>query len=199
MALSFNGTNIPVSSNVNYNGTNCSTVSCNGTQVWKHAPEWLYNSGNQYTEFTGGWNAQAAYYLGGAAGTNYYRNQTASTPVFNATNIQVSCIGNYLGGGSVITNWPVDLTGISSITANINVFDQYETYSYFYIHILSAWPTINADNNSIAATVTKGNQQATSLTLNVSSLNGSYYVLVGFSNNNYRTFTGYVYSIKCNF
>lgn len=35
MALSFNGTNIPGSGNVTYNGTSCKTVSCNGTQVWK--------------------------------------------------------------------------------------------------------------------------------------------------------------------
>lgn len=199
MALSFNGTNIPVSGNVTYNGTGCSTVSCNGTQVWKRAPEWLYNGGNQYNEFTGGWNAQAAYYLGGAPGTNYYRNQTASTPSFNSTNISVTCTGNYLGGGSVITNWKIDLSSISSLTASINVFDQYELYSYFYIHILDSWPTINADNTSVAGTVTKGNQQATSLTLDTSNLNGSYYVLMGFSNNNYRSFTGYVYSLKCNF
>lgn len=35
MALSFNGANIPVSGNVTYNETGCSTVSCNGIQVWR--------------------------------------------------------------------------------------------------------------------------------------------------------------------
>lgn len=199
MALWFNGTNIPGSGNVIYNGTYCDTVNCNGVQVWKRAPEWLYNSGNQYTEFTGGWNAQAAYYLGGSAGTNYYRNQTASTPAFNASNISVTCTGNYLGGGSVITNWKVDLSAISSLTASINVFDQYETYSYFYIHILNSWPTINADNTSVAATCVTGVSKTTSVTLNTSGLSGGYYVLMGFSNNNYRSFTGYIYSLKCNF
>ena len=35
MALSYNGTNIPSSGNVIFNGTNCKTVSCNGTEVWR--------------------------------------------------------------------------------------------------------------------------------------------------------------------
>lgn len=35
MALSYNGTNIPPSGNVIFNGTNCKTVSCNGTEVWR--------------------------------------------------------------------------------------------------------------------------------------------------------------------
>ena len=45
----------------------------------------------------------------------------------------------------------------------------------------------------------RGNQQATSVTLNTSGYNGSYYVLMGFSNNNSRSFTGSIYSLKCNF
>ena len=35
MALSYNGTNIPSSGNVIFNGTNCKTVGCNGTEVWR--------------------------------------------------------------------------------------------------------------------------------------------------------------------
>lgn len=35
MALSFNGTNIPSSGNVIFNGTNCSTVRHNNTLVWQ--------------------------------------------------------------------------------------------------------------------------------------------------------------------
>lgn len=35
MALSFNGTNIPSSGNVIFNGTYCKTVSCNNVEVWK--------------------------------------------------------------------------------------------------------------------------------------------------------------------
>lgn len=74
-----------------------------------------------------------------------------------------------------------------------------ETYSAFNIYLLSAWPTINADNSYVAAVRVLGNQQATSVTLNTSGYNGSYYVLMGFSNNNSRSFTGYIYSLKCNF
>lgn len=35
MALSFNGTNVPPSGNVIFNGTYCKTVTYNGTEVWK--------------------------------------------------------------------------------------------------------------------------------------------------------------------
>lgn len=35
MALSFNGTNIPGSGNVIYNGTYCKTVAQNGAEVWR--------------------------------------------------------------------------------------------------------------------------------------------------------------------
>lgn len=111
----------------------------------------------------------------------------------------MTCTGSYLGGGSVITNWPVDLSAVSSLTASINKFDPTETYSAFNIYLLSAWPTINADNSYVAAVRVLGNQQATSVTLNTSGYNGSYYVLMGFSNNNSRSFTGYIYSLKCNF
>lgn len=74
-----------------------------------------------------------------------------------------------------------------------------KVYSAFNIYLLSAWPTINADNSYVAAVRVLGNQQATSVTLNTSGYNGSYYVLMGFSNNNSRSFTGYIYSLKCNF
>ena len=181
MALVFNNVTVPQSGNVIYNGTSLSVVKHGNTQVWKRAPEYLYNNGDQCSGFTGG------------------RNQTGTKPVFNTGNISVTCTGSYLGGGSVITNWPVDLSAVSSLTASINKFDPTETYSAFNIYLLSAWPTINADNSYVAAVRVLGNQQATSVTLNTSGYNGSYYVLMGFSNNNSRSFTGYIYSLKCNF
>ena len=178
MALVFNNVTVPQSGNVIYNGTSLSVVKHGNTQVWKRAPEYLYNNGDQCSGFTGGWDARAAYFLNT---DTYYRNQTGTKPVFNTGNISVTCTGSYLGGGSVITNWPT------------------ETYSAFNIYLLSAWPTINADNSYVAAVRVLGNQQATSVTLNTSGYNGSYYVLMGFSNNNSRSFTGYIYSLKCNF
>ena len=183
MALVFNNVTVPQSGNVIYNGTSLSVVKHGNTQVWKLAPEYLYNNGDQCSGFTGGWDARAAYFLNT---DTYYRNQTGTKPVFNTGNISVTCTGSYLGGGSVITNWPVDLSAVSSLTASINKFDPTETYSAFNIYLLSAWPTINADNSYVAAVRVLGNQQATSVTLNTSGYNGSYYVLMGFSNNNSR-------------
>lgn len=80
----------------------------------------------------------------------------------------------------------VDLSAVSSLTASINKFDPTETYSAFNIYLLSAWPTINADNSYVAAVRVLGNQQATSVTLNTSGYNGSYYVLMGFGRQKFR-------------
>ena len=117
MALVFNNVTVPQSGNVIYNGTSLSVVKHGNTQVWKRAPEYLYNNGDQCSGFTGGWDARAAYFLNT---DTYYRNQTGTKPVFNTGNISVTCTGSYLGGGSVITNWPVDLSAVSSLTASIN-------------------------------------------------------------------------------
>jgi len=77
------------------------------------------------------------------------------------------------------------------------IFQQFIFISVFQCDFQHS--TINADNSYVAAVRVLGNQQATSVTLNTSGYNGSYYVLMGFSNNNSRSFTGYIYSLKCNF
>lgn len=54
MALVFNNVTVPQSGNVIYNGTSLSVVKHGNTQVWKRAPEYLYNNGDQCSGFTGG-------------------------------------------------------------------------------------------------------------------------------------------------
>ena len=44
MALVFNNVTVPQSGNVIYNGTSLSVVKHGNTQVWKRAPEYLYNN-----------------------------------------------------------------------------------------------------------------------------------------------------------
>lgn len=46
MALVFNNVTVPQSGNVIYNGTSLSVVKHGNTQVWKRAPEYLYNNGD---------------------------------------------------------------------------------------------------------------------------------------------------------
>ena len=92
MALVFNNVTVPQSGNVIYNGTSLSVVKHGNTQVWKRAPEYLYNNGDQCSGFTGGWDARAAYFLNT---DTYYRNQTGTKPVFNTGNISVTCTGSY--------------------------------------------------------------------------------------------------------
>ena len=53
MALVFNNVTVPQSGNVIYNGMSLSVVKHGNTQVWKRAPEYLYNNGDQCSGFTG--------------------------------------------------------------------------------------------------------------------------------------------------
>lgn len=56
MPLKYNGTTIPNTGTIRYNGTSLNKVIYNGTTVWEKFNGYLYYYGNEYTSFTGGWN-----------------------------------------------------------------------------------------------------------------------------------------------
>ena len=55
MPLNFNSTSVPSSGSVVYNGVSLSTLKQGSVVIWNKMPEFLYNAGNQYTSWTGGW------------------------------------------------------------------------------------------------------------------------------------------------
>jgi hypothetical protein len=197
MALKFNNTSIPANGTVRFNNTSLQTVKYANTQVWKKAPDYLLSSGNQYTDYTGGWSPKAYYFLGTGSETDLLcYNQTPLTPSWDGSKFSFACTGNYLGGGSVVTNSKVDFSAINQLTASVNNFDNNLT-SYFFLGLAQTQPTPGQNTAFSALIRYSGEHQWTSMVLDTSALSGSYYVVCGFSNNNYRTFTGHLYSIAC--
>ena len=56
MSIIYNGTTIPNTGTIRYNGTSLNKVIYRGTTVWEKFNGYLYYYGNEYTSFTGGWN-----------------------------------------------------------------------------------------------------------------------------------------------
>ena len=61
MGLKFNGRLIPQSAHVRFNGLDRARVLFNGRVVWQRIPDYLYNAGDQITEWTGGWQQKDTY------------------------------------------------------------------------------------------------------------------------------------------
>jgi hypothetical protein len=124
MALWFNGTNIPGSGNVTYNGTGCKTVSCNGTQVWKKENV-LFNNGDN-PSVSGGWStrtmnlAPGSWNLGSSIyvenisptsnfGMLVYTNNTFSVPGGSVFSFYISGAGNNTVADSNVSLWYSEL------------------------------------------------------------------------------------------
>lgn len=61
MGLKFNGRRILQSSFIRFMGRSCSRVLFNARVVWQRIPDYLYNAGDQITEWTGGWQQKDTY------------------------------------------------------------------------------------------------------------------------------------------
>lgn len=157
MALSFNGTNIPSSGNVIFNGTYCKTVSCNNVEVWK----------KEYTVYPGApvTNTQN---LGYAA---YF------TVTNSGTDIKVDAFGGTERGyGRVM------LGGFSTIGYSQIYFNNLRAFiTNSYSHIKVALSDINgnvvqqliySETNWFDATYTASTK------FNINSPNGNYYLML---------------------
>lgn len=192
MAIDFNGQIVQTTKHVYLNGQDAQRVYYNSTEVWRRAPTYLYNRGDEVTEFTGGWKTQDNYYLGN---DDYCQQQTPCTPVKEASAIHMPVNNYYISGGLVVTNGKVDLTQMTHLYAHINQFST-DQYAYFGIAAMASQPS-HGQNTFAASAVVKGNAGATTVDLNVAALSGSYYIAAWFSQNNYIRFDGYLYDIQC--
>ena len=61
MALYYNNTSIPQGNHVYINNQDCQKVIYNNVEVWKRRTDYLFNWGNVYSEWTGGWTATPWY------------------------------------------------------------------------------------------------------------------------------------------
>ena len=87
MALIVNGTAMK---KCNVQGSRCKQVNLNGMKIWTDLPDYLYNAGDEVTDFTGGWENMPkvmANYDGwdgrvngnNSKGSNYLELQTGTT------------------------------------------------------------------------------------------------------------------------
>lgn len=157
MALSFNGTNIPSSGNVIFNGTYCKTVSCNNVEVWK----------KEYTVYPGAPVANTQN-LGYAA---YF------TVTNSGTDIKVDAFGGTERGYGRVMLGGFSTIGYSQIYfANLRAF-----ITNSFSHIKVALSDINgnvvqqliySEANGFDTTYTASTK------FNINSPNGNYYLML---------------------
>lgn len=157
MALSFNGTNIPSSGNVIFNGTYCKTVSCNNVEVWK----------KEYTVYPGAPVANTQN-LGYAA---YF------TVTNSGTGIKVDAFGGTERGYGRVMLGGFSTIGYSQIYfANLRAF-----ITNSFSHIKVALSDINgnvvqqliySEANGFDTTYTASTK------FNINSPNGNYYLML---------------------
>lgn len=157
MALSFNGTNVPQSGNVIFNGTYCKTVTYNGTEVWK----------KEYTVYPGA----------PVANTQNLGNASYFTVTNSGTDIKVDAFGGTERGyGRVM------LGGFSTIGYSQIYFNNLRAFiTNSYSHIKVALSDINgnvvqqliySETNWFDTTYTASTK------FNINSPNGNYYLML---------------------
>ena len=122
MGLKFDGRLIPQSAHVRFNGLDRARVLFNGRVVWQRIPDYLYNAGDQITEWTGGWQQKDTY----MAHNDYWFGNTPGAVsglngqlTINADNMKayMPYDGQLYQGVLVSTVKQIDLTHISGLTA----------------------------------------------------------------------------------
>lgn len=157
MALSFNGTNVPPSGNVIFNGTYCKTVTYNGTEVWK----------KEYTVYPGA----------PVANTQNLGYASYFTVTNSGTDIKVDAFGGTERGyGRVM------LGGFSTIGYSQIYFNNLRAFiTNSYSHIKVALSDINgnvvqqliySEANGFDVTYTASTK------FNINSPNGNYYLML---------------------
>lgn len=157
MALWFNGTNVPPSGNVIFNGTYCKTVTCNGTEVWK----------KEYTVYPGA----------PVANTQNLGYASYFTVTNSGTDIKVDAFGGTERGyGRVM------LGGFSTIGYSQIYFNNLRAFiTNSYSHIKVALSDINgnvvqqliySETNWFDTTYTASTK------FNINSPNGNYYLML---------------------
>lgn len=129
----------------------------------------LYDAGNQYTDITGGW----------------IRHGKGGTVTFNDDNIYLATSSEYSEGAVNTTN-AVDLTDFATLKVTVTTTRKGDILGKVIVY------TKNASNKeTVAASASLNNSSKETMTsLDVSALNGAYYVRIqssGFSSSYYMT------------
>ena len=123
----------------------------------------LYDSGDEYTDITGGWSGFACY-----SGTS------KGTFTKNSSSIYIKSNGSK--GAQSIAAAPenkIDITDISTLKVNVTSFNVQSEYRAYFL--LSSRRDTSSVSESVATTQIPGTGE---IALDISGLSGSYYVIV---------------------
>ena len=123
----------------------------------------LYDSGEEYSDITGGWSGFACY-----SGTS------KGTFTKNSSSIYIKSNGSK--GAQSIAAAPankIDITDISTLKVNVTSFNVQSEYRAYFL--LSSSRDTSSVSNSVASKEIKGTGE---IALDISGLSGSYYVIV---------------------
>lgn len=157
MALWFNGTNVPPSGNVIFNGTYCKTVTYNGTEVWK----------KEYTVYPGA----------PVANTQNLGYASYFTVTNSGTDIKVDAFGGTERGYGRVMLGGFSTIGYSQIYfANLRAFI---TNSYSHIKVALSDINGNVVQQLIYSEANGFDETYTASTkFNINSPNGNYYLML---------------------
>jgi hypothetical protein len=156
--------------------------------AWKSWAQYLFNLGDQCTDLTGGWMAQAVG-RGQVAAPDY--NQEAEKPVLTTqSNGGVKLHMDY-GTGIYRTVNKIDLTGISTITFN-GTLKARVGGDWTGIYVWSAIGTYYVNNVAAKYSLPAQTTLTGDTTLDVSGLTGSYYIGLGLHENTVNSDSGYI-------
>lgn len=134
---------------------------------------YLYKDGNEYSAITGGWRGQAAR-AGVASAT-----ATAPSVIKNADNIVASLNSSAAGGVLSPTN-KINISNYSRLkfSGNINSKAQYAIAGFYILDDLSYW-----SDRAVAKVATSNTNTITNGEIDISALNGEYYIAFGLYHN----------------
>ena len=151
---------------------------------------WLLNGAETFNQITGGWVS----HMTGSGWYDYYGLGLGRIP---------NPYEFFPGGGSAnkiadkVTTLPVDLTGVTLLTLDYTGFDRFgdggigTPQNFLYI---TSVPGGNHVSNAVAFTKTTYTGRNT-MTLNVTSYNGPYYIGAGMSQSGYATNGIHIWSV----
>lgn len=144
---------------------------------WKPWAQYLFNLGDENTALTGGWKGYAVRLASGSDGA-----QGAEAPlVAKQSNGGIKLYNDYGGGIHRCVN-KINLSGYDVLTLNGTMYNHNANKNWCSLYVWSAIGTYYPQN--VAASVGPSSGMLTGdITLDISSLNGEYYVGFGLHDN----------------
>lgn len=156
---------------------------------WIDFVTYLYHNGEEFIETTGGWTVYSLKHSGGASSQNKKPNFTIGSDSLTITGLN-------LAGGVVRMNNKINITGKNNLVLDANIVAPVADDKALVLRVWSSMGTYHDTNTVASLPFIPTNQKDGLHYLDVSSLNGEYYV--GFTLHAYAQVQAVVRSIYLN-